>query len=196
MVESLHQKASSSLSGTSSLSMFVKLQPLPNGVFPYMEKDTSGKDAVCEALCHQEASLPLRTEAATGGSRASDVAKFHCRVCEAGYDGQPGSRVLSPQPQMRAHIATHILRGHIRMGPAGICGYCGEKDNPCVVSLKNGQSSKIRNARNFAKAVTDGIRSSTLTLGPSMSALAHATTTSTSSLPRMQMQIKTAAMSQ
>ena len=125
MVESLHQKASSSLSGTSSSSMFVKLQPLPNGVFPYMEKDTSGKDAVCEALCHQEVSLPLRTEAATGGSRASDVAKFHCRVCEAGYDGQPGSsRVLVPQPQMRAHIATHILRGHIRMGPAGICRYC------------------------------------------------------------------------
>ena len=65
MVESLHQKASSSLSGTSSSSMFVKLKPLPHGVFPYMEKDTSGKDAVCEALCHQEASLPLRTEAAS-----------------------------------------------------------------------------------------------------------------------------------
>ena len=66
MVESLHQKATSSLSGTSSSSRFVKLQPLQNGVFPYMEKDTSGKDVVCEALCHQEASLPLRrVEAAT-----------------------------------------------------------------------------------------------------------------------------------
>ena len=42
------------------------------------------------------------------------------------------------------------------MGPAGICGYCGEKDNPCVVSLKDGQSSKIRDARTFAKSVTDG----------------------------------------
>lgn len=120
-----------------------------------MEKGADGKDVVCEALCHQEASLPLRREHA-GRSSTSDVAKFHCKVCEKGYNGQHGRRLLIPQPQMRAHIATHILRGHIKMGAAGICGYCGERENPCVVSLVNGQSSKIKKAKIFAKSVTDG----------------------------------------
>lgn len=147
-MEPLQDKATSSTVNTGSLNRFVKLTMLQDGIFPHSD-DTSGGNKACVSLCHQEASQNLQQ----AGSRTGNVYKFHCKVCEAGYFGQPGKRVLLQNSQMRLHIASHILRGHI---PPAACGYCGESTNPCVVSLAGGQSSKSRNAVNFAKEVAEG----------------------------------------
>ena len=127
------------------------MMPQNGGVFPY--RDLSGQN-ICDSLCHQEASQQ-RAQAAAGGGRASASSdKLHCKICEDGRPGRRSERVLLAPDKMRAHIATHILRGDISQSA---CGYCGKETGPCVVSLEGGQSTKAAAKRpDFAKGVADG----------------------------------------